>query len=312
MDRHHHGGYRRVHLFGHAAIRPGQLAAQWTEALAQAAPVEAQAAVHIDQVAGARQAAAEADRAKAPAAAKPEPRLRAVFFESGRAEQGLRRVDRQQTFENGGGFFFTIVAIEFACVDGLRQPGGEIDRRELVGQIRAIGFGERADQSVQVFALGVAELARRDRRAQHLAHAQPVAVQVIGRQAEAAWPSAHQPAEDDAAANVQQAPAPIFDRTEQFAGLGRQQREGHFLVGEVAEQALRRRDFGLAVGLGFFGFVSQRLQVACALQVFFQNRPVHLDQSRQNDLKFRAGRIGIVGFGATCCSAVVAHVHLHS
>jgi hypothetical protein len=288
-----------VDLLGHAAVGAGEGAGQRTEAFADAGPVEAQATQHLDEVARPREAAAEADRAQAPATAEPEPALRAVLLECGRAQQRLRRLQRHQALEDLGRLVLAGLAIDRAVGDVLRQAGGEVHGREFVGQERAIRLGERIDQRGEVAPFGVGEPSGRDGRAQRLAHAEPIPVEVIGRQAEVARASAQQPAEDDAAADVQQAPAPVLGRPEQLARLRGQQRDGHLLVDEGREQALGGGDLRVAVGLRGIRLLGERVEIRRAFQVFLEDGAVRLHEGLEHQAEIGIGGFGRAGVDAT-------------
>ena len=82
--------------------------------MAQAAAVEEQAAQDVAQRPCAREAAAEADRAEAPAAAEPEVRILAVRVELLAAEQRRRDVDGEQPLEDRGRLLLALVAVDCA------------------------------------------------------------------------------------------------------------------------------------------------------------------------------------------------------
>src|SRR5262249_29574225 len=194
--------------FGDATRRPRYRAGERTKTLAQAAPVDRQAAVDVHQVPCASDAAAETDRTQAPAPAEPEPGFVDMCLERPFPKQGLRGVDRQQPLEDICSGLFPLRAVDTAILDGFAQAGREAYGCELVGQERPVRLRERRDEPVEVAALDIAQLSGRDRRADRLPHADPIAIQVVRKEAERSRTPANQPPEDRAATNVQQTPTP--------------------------------------------------------------------------------------------------------
>ena len=286
-------------LLGGTAGRRGHVAAQRLKALAQATPIELQAAHDVDEAARPPQAAAEPDRAQTPAAAEPEERVLAVLLEGLGAEQRLRGVGAEKALEDRARVFFAAVAIDLSCQHFFGQAEREVDGGELVGQKRPVGGGRRLDEHLEVGAL-VRRRRVGNRRADRLAHAQPVAVQVVDEEPEVARPPAQQPAEHDAAADVQQAPAPAIDVAEQLARLGRQQADRDLFGEELVEDLTGLLDLVLAAGRVRFFFLLERLRILAARQLLFEDRLVRVEQGLQCELEIGVAIIGCSrdrGFG---------------
>src|SRR5437762_459260 len=101
------------------------------------------------------------------------------------------------------------------------------------------GLNARASSSTNTpkSALSSAVGGGTDRPPQRLADAQPILVEIVGKCPEVARAPAYQPSEDDAAANVLQAQAPLIDRSEVFPNLRRKHSLGN-LVGEECPEDL--------------------------------------------------------------------------
>jgi len=157
------------------------------------------------------------------------------------AQEGLGCAGRQETLENLAGFLETLATINRAVDDLIRYSGHELDSRELVGEVGLERAGEFFDEHAEVRAL----LGRRRRthgRTESLADADPIFIQVVGERSEIARAPAYQPTEDDAAANVLQAPAPLLHGSKNFARFLREHPQGYFFGEECPEDLVRPRN----------------------------------------------------------------------
>jgi hypothetical protein len=124
-----------------------------------------------------------------------------------------------------------------------------------------------------------------DRRAEHLPHALPVPEQVVDERAERARAAAQQPAEHDAAPDVEQAPAPLLEWPEQLERLRRQQAPGHRLGDEWLEDAIGQRDLVVARRRDRLGFLAQIVGRLCPLEVLLEERSIYRQQLLEDRLK---------------------------
>src|SRR5262249_24326293 len=143
--------------------------------MAQAAAVVLETPHHVTQRARPREAAAEADRAEAPAAAEPEVRIVAVRIELLLAEQRRRDVGREQPLEGRGRILLAPVAGDGASDDLVGQARRGLDRRELLAEVRLERAGERAHERVEVLALLGSQRPPDRSVAERLPDAEPVA-----------------------------------------------------------------------------------------------------------------------------------------
>src|SRR5260370_24126431 len=117
----------------------------------------------------------------------------------------------QQALENRRSFLFAFQTVDFSLEHFTWNSRREFYTCQLVSEIRLVGGSQCLDQDLKVFAL----LRRRrvtNGCAKHLPDAEPIAVKVIGESPEGSLPAAKQPAEDNATADVQAAPPPVFNR----------------------------------------------------------------------------------------------------
>src|SRR5438128_908537 len=96
------------------------------EAAPQAAPVVQQAAKNVAQAARVGEAAAETNRAEAPAATEPEARMPAVLLERALAEESGCDVDGQQSLEDRRRLLLALVAVDLAGEDLVGQAEREL------------------------------------------------------------------------------------------------------------------------------------------------------------------------------------------
>ena len=252
--------------------RARDLAKERPEAAAQAAAVVDEAAQDIGQAPRLGEAAAKADRTQAPAAAEPKARMLAVLLERLPAEQRGSDIGGQQPLEDRRRLLLPLVAVDLPADDLVGQTERERDGRELVGQIRLVRARERVHESREVLALLVGRRAVARRVAQRLANAQPVPPKVVVERAERARPAADQPAEDDAAANVAQAPGPLLHRPQLVQGLGRHQTQRDLVRDEPLEDPVCKRELVLAARRALERVLLQPFGVPGPLKLLGENR----------------------------------------
>ncbi len=134
-----------------------------------------------------------------------------MLFESLRAEQRTRRLRVEETLEDEAGFLLVGETIDFAGDHVVGNSSGELNGSQLVGQVRLVGCGQCANQGLEI---GVFFRGRRiaDWRSKYLADTSPVLIEIIRPRPESPGAAANQPAEDEATADVQEAPAPTLGR----------------------------------------------------------------------------------------------------
>ena len=200
------------------------------------------------------------------------------------SEKRRRGIQGQQPFEDRGGLLLALEAVDRPVEDGVRYCVGKFDRGELVRQVGLVGSGQRLDELSEIVAL-LGGQRRRDRRAERLANAEPVAIEIIGKGAERPRAAAHQPAEDDAAADVQQAPPPALGRAELVACLRRQQSDGHFLGQKLIENAVGEGEFVLAIGRLSRRRLLQRIRRIRLPELLFEDRLVRREERLERELE---------------------------
>ena len=260
------------------------LALQRPEALAQAPAIEHEAAQHVPERAGTREAAAEPDRAEAPAATEPEAPVAAVRLERRLPEQGGRHVHGEQPLEDRGRLVLALEAVDVPRDDLVREPVRELDGRQLVGQVRLVGGRQRLDQRPEVGALVIGERVVQ-RCVDHLPDAAPVAVEVVVEGPERPRPAADEPAEDDAAADVPVAPPPLLERAELLAPLRRQQTLRDLLGEEALEEPRAELELVLAARRVLPRLLLQPLGRLRPLQLLREDRLVGGEQLLQRELE---------------------------
>ena len=256
---------------------------QRPEAAPQAAPEVGEAPSDVSQVARVREAAAEADRAQAEAAAVPEARLLAVRLERRAAQKRRRRLDGQQALEDRGAFL-VLVTVELPGENVVRDLERRLDAREVAGQVRPVGLRESLDELREVAALLGGQLALGDLLAERAPDAEPVAEEVPAEASEGPRPAAHEPPEDDAAAQVRHAPPPRLDRPQRLAALGRDEAMNVVLGEERLEERVRAGELLLAAP-GLARLLLEPLRVSRQLEVLLQERGVPLEQLSEDRLE---------------------------
>ena len=210
------------------------------------------------------------------------------------AEQRRRDVDGEQPLEDRGRLLLALVAVDCAGDDLVRQARREVDRRELVGEVRLERTRQREHERVEVLALLRVELAPDRGVAERLPHAEPVAVQVVAVRAERARPAADEPAEDDAAADVPEAPAPPLHVAELLPPLRRQQADGDLFRPEALEDALRQLELVVAARRMRERVLRQLVGRACLVERLRQDRLVRGQQLPQPELEVLVVDVGLV------------------
>src|SRR5262249_53059657 len=156
------------------------------------------------------QATAEADGAQAPAAAEPEVWILPVSLERGGAEESMGGFGGQQALEDGARVLAAFGTVDLPAPYGVGDRSRAFQPRQLRGQIWFVGLCQGRDQDGDVFPLF---LCRRigNGMVEHLAHAEPVLVDIICPRPDRAGAAADEPPEDEAAAHMPETPPPVFN-----------------------------------------------------------------------------------------------------
>ena len=101
-----------------------------------------------------------------------------MLFKGCGAQEGARGLGVDQALKDGADFIFVSETIDFACEYFLGDSGGELYRRQLVGEVRFIGGGQRLNQGLEVFPLSRGWRVAHG-SVQHLPNAAPILVQVV-------------------------------------------------------------------------------------------------------------------------------------
>src|SRR4030095_16433187 len=136
--------------------------------------------------------------------------------------------------ENRRRFLFAFQTVDFSIEHLIWYPRRELNARQLVGEIWLVGRSQGLNQDLKILAL-LCRWRLTNRRSKNLPNAEPIAVKVIGERPEGSVAAAQQPAEDDATADVQEAPAPVLNRAKLLAAFFGKQSHCYLFGDEFVE-----------------------------------------------------------------------------